>query len=153
MDTMYEHCMCVRSDNVCFKECVSILFVVSIVTRSCFKVYSLVFSLSLKLELGSTSTSVCGSCVGPWLDEMIRWEGEDKGKEYIEERWGVIRGNSVWFFWFVCLSLFLPSDKAQCKINFRLYWPRPDFPCRFVFCCKGDLSDSLKERNSFRAMA
>lgn len=48
-----------------FKECVSILFVVSIVTHSCFKVYSLVFPLSLKLELGSASTSVCGSCEGP----------------------------------------------------------------------------------------
>lgn len=113
MDTMYEHCMCVcaRGATMCvFIERGGILFVVSIVTRSCFKVYSLVFRLSLKPELGSASTSVCGSCEGPWLDEMIRWEGEDTGKEYIE---GVIRGNSVCFSWFVCLSLFLPSDEAQ----------------------------------------
>ncbi len=139
--------LCVWGTTMCVLKSVwaFYLFVVSIVTQLLQGLFSRFLSLSSLNWVQRPHL-----CVAAVRDlDWMKWSDERgrTGKVYIEG------GNSVCIFLFDGLSLFLPSDKAQCKIIFRLYWPRPDFSCRFVFGFEGDSSDSSKERSIVRAMA
>lgn len=142
-------CVCARSHNVCFYRAWGHFI-------CCFHCHTQLLQ-GLFSRFPSLSQAWIGFsvhiCVWQLWGTLIGWNDQMRGGGHWERVYRRSNQRKLCLFLLICLSLTVSPFGWSSEIIFRLYWPQPDFPRRFESGSKGDLSDSLKERNVGRAVA